>query len=242
MSGARRVSPTGMGSWRGDADEGRPPAALTPRGVYRPGGKQHIQRTGATIYLARRHIRKHGSHSPQDAAHGPLQYRPPMARTQALSVDNPYTPYVTFQSVGQERPQLLLRFWHCKAVQVDFRLDTVLSTSQLTEDTALHAFPGEDQFLAARKLRVAYVRLKALLQHREPVGARKACARRRAGSFWSRNVRREPLDVAHRFAEEVGIVLVELRLHTTSAESRQNSIVTRLLLAPAPGQCSPLCI
>jgi hypothetical protein len=40
----------------------------------------------------------------------------------------------------------------------------------------------------------------------------------------------------------VGIVFVELWLHATSAERRQNSIVTRLLLAPAPGQCSPLYI
>jgi hypothetical protein len=159
-----------------------------------------------------------------------------MAGTEALSVDNPHASNVAFQCVRQEGSQLLLRLSHRKTVQVDFRLYTVLSTSQLAHDTALHPVSGEDQFLAARKLRVAYVRLKALLEHRAPVGTGKTRARRWPGSLWCRGVVRERLDVFHRFAEEVGIVLVELRVHATSAERRQNSIVTRLLLAPAPGQ------
>jgi hypothetical protein len=151
-----------------------------------------------------------------------------MAGTQTLSVDNPHAPNVPFQGVGQEGPQLRLRLGHCKSVQVNFRLDTVLSTPQLPEDTALYAVPGEDQFLAARNLRIAHVRLKALLQHCKPVSTCKARAWRRPRSFRCRGVHRERLDVAHRFAEEMGIVFVGLRTHATSAERRQNSIVTRL--------------
>jgi hypothetical protein len=215
---------------------------LAPRWVHRPGGKQHIHRTSATVYLAGGYIRKHWPDSPKDAAHSALQYRPSMAGTQALSVDNPHAPKVAFQGVGEEVPQLLLGLVNCKTMQVDLRLDTVLSTPQLAQDAALHAVPREDQFLAARKLGVAWVRLKALLQYRESVGTRKACPRGRPRSFRRWGVPRERLDVAYRFAKEVGVVFVELPIHATSAERRQNSIVTRLLLAPAPRQCSPLYI
>jgi hypothetical protein len=103
-------------------------------------------------------------------------------------------------------------------MQVDLRLDPILATSQLTQDTVLHAIPSEDQLLAARQLRVAHVGVEAFLEHRVPICTGKARTWGWPRNPGKRNLLCEWLDVAHRFAEEVGIVLVGLRAHATSAK------------------------
>jgi len=59
----------------------RTPVAPAARGasaarVYRPRGKQHIQRTSATIYLRADTYASTGPNSPQDAAHSSFNTGP----------------------------------------------------------------------------------------------------------------------------------------------------------------------
>jgi hypothetical protein len=87
-------------------------------------------------------------------------------------------------------------------VQIDFSLDSVLTTAQLAQDDLLNAFTGEDQFLATGELGVTNVGVQAFLQHGVAIGARKACTRRwAAGRFYRGSVVSERLDVPHCLAE-----------------------------------------
>jgi hypothetical protein len=137
-------------------------------------------------------------------------------------VNDPHASKVSFQRAGEERPQRFLRFRYGETVQINLRLDPVLTTAQLAQDRLLDPVAREDQFLATGGFGIVNVRIQALLQNRAPIGARKAGARgRAAGRFFRGRVVSQRLDVPHGLAEEVGIVLIELGFHATSAKWRQ---------------------
>jgi hypothetical protein len=157
-----------------------------------------------------------------------------MTRAQPFSVNDSHAPDMVLQGVRKKRPERLLGFRDCETVQVDLCLDTKLAAAELAQDTALDTLAGEHQLFAACKFRVARFAVKALPKHREAIGTCKTRTGSRPSRFWRRGIVRERLNIPHSFAEELSIVLIGLLIHGISAETRQNSIVTRLLSAPAP--------
>ena len=181
--------------------------------------QQHVKCTGTPIYLSRGNICKYGSYASQHTAYCALQDRTSVARSQAFTVDDPDASDVSFESVRKEHPRHLLRLWHRKPVQVDFRLDSVLTTAELAQDCLLDALAGKDQLFPARELGVTNVGVQALLQHRVPIRTGKACAWRwPASRSHRRRVESKGLDVSHRLAKEVSFILIELGVHATSAK------------------------
>jgi hypothetical protein len=160
--------------------------------------------------------------------------------SQALSVHDPYASDVTFERGRQKRPKRFLRFRYRHSVEVDLGLDPVLATAQLPQYAGLYAISREHKLFAARKLRIAGVGVQTLLENGMPVGPSETRARRRPARLHGRNIARQRLHVPHRLAKQVGIVLGRFPIQATSAERRQNSIVTRLLLAPAPGHSTAM--
>jgi hypothetical protein len=104
-------------------------------------------------------------------------------------VNDPDASKVLMERVRKKCSERLLGFWHREAVQVDFRLDPVLTTAELAQDDLLDSLAGEDQFFPAREFGITHVGVQAFLQHRMSIRAGKACARgRSARGFHHRSV------------------------------------------------------
>lgn len=134
-------------------------------------------------------------------------------------MNDPYAPIMVLECVREERSQFFLGLGHCETVQVDFGLHPVLAAAKLSQNPVLDPLAGEHELFSARKLRISRVTVQALLQHCKAVGTGKASTgwgRATGLSHWS--FLREGFDILYRLAEEAGVILIGLRIHTTSSD------------------------
>lgn len=89
-------------------------------------------------------------------------------------MNDAHAPQVAVERLRQELAQGRLRFRNRQAVQIELRLDSVLSAAQLLQDGAAHARAGVGIHLSARELRVVRHALEALVEDRQAIGAGEA--------------------------------------------------------------------
>ena len=105
--------------------------------------QQHVHRTCSTISSSCRTKSKHFGAQPQPAIHLRLENGCAALRAKPLAGDHAHTPILSLCTLGQKTRKRHTRRIDAVAVQIDFIIDTALTTAELTPRAWRHTGSAE---------------------------------------------------------------------------------------------------
>jgi hypothetical protein len=168
--------------------------------------EQYQRRAGAALGGAGRGEGQHRVGLPQQRVDSLLEYRPALAGTQSLAVNNAQAPQLAGERILQESAKLFAALLNVQAMQISLGLDPVMSAAQAAQHRVRHARSTKTQLIPDRQLGRW---LQAFVQDSLALGTGEAgLGRGRAGTRRRPRWGAQRPRAAHRFAKQLPLLIV----------------------------------